>query len=105
MAKYLIRSSHTPTGLQGAIREGFSARESYMRELVKSHGGTIEAWYYAFGDDDLIAIVDAEPAAAVAFSLAINQAGAVHLTTTPLLTTAEMDAARARLPQYRAPGA
>jgi len=52
-----------------------------------------------------VIIVDAEPAAAVGLSLAINQAGVVRLSTTPLLTSAEMDVARSQMPQYRAPGA
>ena len=76
-----------------------------MRQLIESQGGKVETWYHAYGEDDLIVIVEAEPAAAIASSLAINQSGAVHLTTTPLLTSAEMDEARSRLPQYRAPGA
>ena len=105
MAKYLIRVRHTATGLQGSVKEGFAARETYMRGLIQSQGGKVEAWYHAYGEDDLIVLIDAEPAEAVAFSLAINQTGAVHLTTTPLLTSAEMDEARGRLPQYRAPGA
>ena len=105
MAKYLIRVRHTAAGLQGTVKEGFAAREAYMRGLVQSQGGKVEAWYHAYGEDDLIIIVEAEPAAALAFSLAINQSGTVHLTITPLLTSAEVDEARGRLPQYRAPGA
>jgi uncharacterized protein with GYD domain len=105
MAKYLIRVRDTATAVQGSVKEGFAARETYMRGLIESQGGKVEAWYHAYGEDDLIVVVDAEPVAVVASSLAINQSGAVHLTTTPLLTTAEMDQARARLPQYRAPGA
>jgi uncharacterized protein with GYD domain len=105
MAKYLIKVRHTATGLQGAVKEGFAAREAYMRQLIESQGGKVETWYHAYGEDDMIVIIEAEPTAGVAFSLAINQSGAVHLTTTPLLTSAEMDEARSRLPQYRAPGA
>ncbi len=104
MSKYLIRVRDTAAAVEGAVKEGFAARETYMRKLVESQGGKVEAWYHAYGEDDLIAIVDAEPAAVIASSLAINGSGAVHLTTTPLLTSAEMDEARSRLPQYRAPG-
>ena len=105
MAKFLIRAKYTQAGIQGAVKEGFASRESYVKSLISSMGGTTEAWYYVYGEDDVIVIVDAQPAAAVAISLAVNQSGSVQLTTTPLLTSAEMDEARARLPEYRPPGA
>ena len=105
MAKFLIRAKYNPVGIQGAIKEGFANREAYIKGLIESLGGKTEAWYFVYGEDDVIVIVDAAPDAAVAISLAVIQSGAVQLTTTPLLTAAEMDQARARLPQYRPPGA
>jgi len=105
MAKFLIRAKYTQSGLQGAIKEGFAARESYIKGLMQSMGATTEAWYWAYGQDDVLIIVDAEPSAAIAISLAVNQSGAVELSTTPLMTSAELDEARGRLPAYRAPGA
>jgi uncharacterized protein with GYD domain len=104
MAKFLIRARYTASGTQGAVQEGFANREAYVRSLIESVGGKTEVWYFAYGEDDVIVIIDAEPAAAVAISLAVNQGGFVQLTLTPLLTAAEMDQARARLPQYRSPG-
>jgi uncharacterized protein with GYD domain len=104
MAKFLIRARYTASGTQGAVKEGFANREAYIRSLIESVGGKTEAWYFTYGEDDVIVIVEAEPAAALAISLAVNQSGSVQLTTTPLLTAAEMDQARALLPQYRAPG-
>ncbi len=104
MAKFLFRASYTLTGLQGAVREGFASRESYIRGLVESSGGTVEAFYWAYGKDDVFLIVDADQATAVAISMAVNQSGSVEVSTTPLLTAAEMDQARAKVPQYRAPG-
>lgn len=105
MAKFLSRARYTQSGLQGAVKEGFGSRESYIRGLVESVGGKLEAFYWAYGQDDVYLIVDADQATAVAISLAVNQSGAVELSTTPLLTAAEMDQARAKLPTYRPPGA
>ena len=105
MAKFFVRAKYSPAGIQGAVREGFAAREAYIRSLIESLGGRVESWYYAYGEDDIIVIIDAEPSAIVALSIAVNQSGGVAVTTTPLLTSSEMDEARARLPQYRAPGA
>ena len=105
MAKFLIRAQYTPQGLQGAVKEGFASREEYSRGLIESVGGKTEAWYFSYGQEDVVVIIDAEPAAAVAISMAVNQSGAARQITTPLLTSAEMDAARSQVPQFRAPGA
>jgi uncharacterized protein with GYD domain len=105
MAKFLFRAQCSPEGLQGVVKEGFASREDYIRGLIESVGGKTEACYFSYGVDDLLVIIDAEPAAAVALSLAVNQSGAVRVNTTPLMTSSEMDAARSQLPQFRAPGA
>ena len=105
MAKFLIRAQYTPEGLQGAVKEGSADREDYLRGLIESLGGKTEAWYFSYGREDVVVIIDAEPAAALALSMAVNQSGVVRSTTTPLLTSAEMDAARSQVPQFRAPGA
>ena len=74
--------------------------------LIQGMGGTVEADYWAYGADDFVSIIDfPDGAAAVACSLALSRSGAVQLTTTPLLTAEDMEAAAQRLPDYRAPGA
>ncbi|WP_158843535.1 GYD domain-containing protein [Saccharothrix deserti] len=105
MAKFLIHAKYTQAGFQGVVKEGFVAREAYIRSLVESIGGKVEAFYFAYGDDDVIVVIDADPSAAAAMSLVINQSGSVQIRTTPLLTAAEMDEARTRIPDYRVPGA
>ena len=105
MAKFLFRAQYSPQGLQGAVKEGFVGREDYIRGLIESVGAKTEAWYFSYGVEDVVVIIDAEPAAALALSMAVNQSGVVRLNTTPLLTSAEMDAARSQVPQFRAPGA
>ncbi|MEU4447137.1 GYD domain-containing protein [Actinosynnema sp. NPDC050801] len=105
MAKFLIHAKYTPAGFQGVVKEGFAVREAYVRTLAESIGGKVEAFYFAYGPDDVVIVVDAEPSAAAALSLVVNQSGSVQLSTTPLLTAAEMDEARTRIPDYRVPGA
>ena len=68
MAKFLFRAQYSPQGLQGAVKEGFGNREDYIRGLIETVGGTTEAWYFSYGLEDLVVIIDAEPAAAVALS-------------------------------------
>ena len=68
MAKFLFRAQYSPQGLQGAVKEGFGNREDYIRGLIETVGGTTEAWYFSYGLEDLVVIVDAEPAAALALN-------------------------------------
>ena len=69
-------------------------------------GGSVECFYYCFGDTDVVAIIDvADPVDAVAISLAINSTGAVDLSLTPLLSPSDIDNATKKTVGYRAPGA
>jgi uncharacterized protein with GYD domain len=105
MAKYLWEGSYTTQGTQGLLKEGGSRRKQTMTELVKKMGGTIEAFYFAFGGTDFFVIVDLpDSASAAALSLGINQAGAVQMRTHVLLTPEEIDQASKKSVSYRAPG-
>jgi uncharacterized protein with GYD domain len=106
MAKFLYRLRYTQTGLEGTIKEGFAKREAFFRERVASLGGKTEAAYWAYGDDDIVIVVDLPDAAtATGLSLALARTGSFRVTTTVLMTAGEMDAGAARSPKYRAPGA
>ena len=68
-------------------------------------GGTIEAFYYAFGDTDLFIIVDLpDNATAAALSLIVNATGSVTPKVTVLLTAEEIDEAAKKTLSYRPPG-
>lgn len=105
MPKFLIQANYTAEGLQGALSEGFQSRMDTVTGMIQGVGGTVEALYFAYGDHDVIAIVDGPEEAAIALSLVINASGAVELSTTPLVTIEQMDAARGQLPDFRPPGA
>ena len=105
MAKYLLQASYSAEGVKGLVREGGSARRAAVEGTIQSIGGKVEAFYYAFGEADAILIVDRpDNASAGALSFAVNQAGAVRLRTTVLLTAEEVDQAVKRTVSYRAPG-
>jgi len=104
MAKYLFKVSYSPAGLKGLLKEGGSLRRAAAEKAIQSLGGTMEAFYYCFGDADVVSIADLpDAAAAAAFSLTVNTTGAVRLSTTPLLTPEEMDRARKKSVKYRPP--
>jgi uncharacterized protein with GYD domain len=94
MAKYLIKATYNPEGARGLLKEGGSARRDTVKKIVEGFGGKLEAFYYAYGDVDAYVIVDAPTATdGLALGLAVNASGAVRLTTTPLITPEEIDAA------------
>jgi uncharacterized protein with GYD domain len=106
VTKYLIRASYTHDGLQGLLREGGTERRVAIEKLTADIGGHLEAFYFAFGDDDVVAIVEApDDVKMAAVSLMINAAGAATCKVTPLLTPEDVDAATKVTVNYRAPGA
>jgi uncharacterized protein with GYD domain len=106
MAKFMFVGSYRPEGVKGLIKEGASSRRDTIRKLTESLGGTLDAFYYTYGDHDVYVFADLPDATtALAFSLAVNATGAVKLTTLPLLTPEELDAACRKTVGYRAPGA
>jgi uncharacterized protein with GYD domain len=105
MAKYLITASYTAEGAKGLMKDGGTKRRQAAEQAIKSAGGTLEAFYFAFGDSDAFVIIDAPDHATVAAaSVAINASGAVRTKTVVLLTPEEIDQAVKKGTTYRAPG-
>lgn len=105
MPKYLVRASYTTKGAGGLLEEGGSSRREAVEKMVAGAGGSLEAFYFAFGDDDVIAIVEApDDASAAALSLAVGAAGAVDISLTVLIDPATIDEAAKKGASYRPPG-
>jgi uncharacterized protein with GYD domain len=106
MPKFLIKASYTQEGIRGLMKEGGAGRRAAVQKIVEGVGGRLEAFYFAYGDADAYVICDLpDSATGVALSLAVNASGAVRLSTIPLITVEEMDAASKKSVSYRAPGA
>ena len=106
MPKFLIKASYTAEGAKGLLKEGGTARRAAVVKLVEGLGGKVEAFYYAYGENDAYIISDLPDATSgLAVSLAVNASGAVRLSTIPLITPEEIDAASKKSVAYRAPGA
>ena len=106
MAKYLLRVSYSTDGVKGILKEGGTARVEAAGKAAASLGGSFDAFYFTFGDDDAIVIADIpDHVSAAALSLTVGASGAVRVSTTPLITPEEIDAAVKLHPDYRAPGA
>lgn len=105
MPKYLFQVSYAGEGVKGLLKDGGSKRRTVVENLFKSMGGSIEAFYYAFGDTDLYIIGDFPDHATVAsISLTVASTGTAHLKTTVLLTPEEIDSATKLRPAYSPPG-
>ena len=105
MPRFLIQASYTKDGVKGVQSAGGSSRRDAVAKLAESAGGSLECFYFAFGDADVYTIVDLpdnESAAAVA--LAVNSAGSAETKTVVLLAPEEIDAAARRSVEYRPPG-
>lgn len=106
MPKFLFTGSYTAEGVRGVLAEGGTGRRAATERLVGSLGGTVEAYYFAFGGDDFYLIADLpDQAAAAAAALTAAASGALTTRTVVLLTPEELDAATKLSPAYRAPGA
>ena len=105
MPKYLLQVSYTVEGVKGLRKEGGTARKAAAEQLVKSLGGSIEWFSFAFGDSDAYTVVNMPDQASMsAACLAIAASGAVTGKTTVLISPEEVDAAVKKTPNYRAPG-
>ena len=106
MTKFMVKASYTAAGTKGLMKEGGSSRKTTVGNLIKGLGGSMEAFYYAFGETDVYVLCDLPDATtAVALSLAINATGMVTTSTIPLLSVEDIDAACKKSGAYRAPGA
>jgi len=105
MPKYLITANYVGDGVRGLMADGGSKRVEAVTALIGSLGGTVESFYFAFGDTDAYVIVDLpDNVSAAAGSLAASASGAVTSNITVLLSPEEVDEAAAKSPSYRPPG-
>lgn len=107
MTRFLFCGTYTDVGLTGLQHEGAVSRRAAIEDLITSAGGTLEALYWAFGDDDVYCLADLpDTVAAGAVTLAVGMSGELRLRTVLLETADEVDAALrgAATLRYRPPG-
>jgi uncharacterized protein with GYD domain len=105
MPKYLFEATYTPAGVQGLKEAGASSRAKAIVDMATGLGGSLDSFYWAFGDVDAYVVVelpDDEAAAAAAFT--VGASPLVNVKTVKLLTVDEADAAIRRSVDYRPPG-
>jgi uncharacterized protein with GYD domain len=101
----MIQASLTGEGLKGTLAEGGTARMAALEQTISSLGGTLESFYYAFGEDDVVGIAELpDNVSAATFAVTVATAGVAATRTTVLLTPEEIDQVAAKTVAYRPPG-
>ncbi len=97
MAKYALFFSYTPESWASMIKNP-TDRSAAARQVVEAVGGTIESFYWMFGEYDGIAIVDApDSISAGAVSVAVASTGALSKAVSTQLFDADDQAALVEL--------
>ena len=108
MARYLVQASYTPEAWAAQLAQPHD-RTQIVSQLLEQLGARFASLDYAFGDYDVVAIIEApDNVSAAAVALAITAGGGVRAyKTTPLLTVQEaleaMRRGKAAQAAYRPP--
>ena len=96
MAFYMFQGRYSTHALKAMV-DNPQDREAAGRALIEAVGGKLHQFFFSFGADDVVAIVEApDDTAMAACSLALGASGAMSGgATTKLMTSAEAMAAMA----------
>ena len=105
MPKYLVEAKYTPEGMKGVLAKGGTARREAVEKMLADVGGTVESFYFAFGDSDAIVTVNVpDSITAAAIGMLVGASGLTSCSMTVLLTPEEIDRAAEVKATYRPPG-
>lgn len=101
----MVHATYTAEGAKGLLRSGGTARRKATEELLASLGGKIEAFYFSFGDEDAVLIIDLpDQVTASAVAMAVSASGMIRTRSTVLITPEEVDEAARKQVKFRPPG-
>ncbi len=105
MPKYLVQASYTADGLKGVLEKGGSSRRDVVESMASEQGGSLESFYFAFGDADVYAIMDMpDNATTASVAMTVSASGAAAAKTVVLLSPEEIDEAAQKSVHYAPPG-
>ena len=89
MPHYLVQVGYSTSGLAGLVKEPQDRIEK-VTPAIEAFGGRVESAYYAFGDHDVVLIVEMpDNSTAAAFALAVGAGGTVSSYKTTVLLSPE----------------
>jgi uncharacterized protein with GYD domain len=102
---FLVKASYSMDGTKGVRSAGGTSRREAVAKLAESLGGSLESFYFAFGETDAYVVLDVpDNKSAAAASIAVNASGAATSEVIVLLTPEEIDEAAKISVDYRPPG-
>tara|TARA_B110000914_G_C15300438_1_gene370819 strand:- start:147 stop:467 length:321 start_codon:yes stop_codon:yes gene_type:complete len=105
MPKYRYSGNYTMEGAAGLLKDGGKARNEEAEKIVEAMGGSLEAYFWSFGEMDFMMIADIPEALAVKFSLHVGASVVFNGKLTPLITVERMEKVTStKLPPMRLPG-
>ncbi len=105
MPKYMYQAAYTVEGVRGLLKETASGRRKAVESAISALGGKVESFYYCFGSDDVVVILELpDNVAAAGLGMTVAASGMVRGKITPLLSVEEADKALGVKIGYRAPG-
>jgi uncharacterized protein with GYD domain len=107
MPHYLFQGAYSSESWKTLIKKPVNRIEA-IRPTIRKLGGSIESAWFAFGDYDVVVIIEMpDNVSAAAFALAVGASGSLKsFKTTPLISPTESIAAmkKAASSSYRPPG-
>lgn len=90
MSYYLFQVSYTPAAIKAMV-DNPQDREAAARPLIEAVGGKLHNFFFCFGEEDALALIEApDDTAMTAIALAVGASGAFSSgKTTKLITSAE----------------
>ena len=90
MARYLFQVAYTSEAWAAQLKQPANRQEVADR-LAQQLGGRVESFYYAFGDYDVVGVLEVpDNVSAAALSLTVSASGTARaFRTTPLMTVDE----------------
>jgi uncharacterized protein with GYD domain len=110
MAKFAVLGGYTAEAWSKMI-DNPGDRTAAVSKALEALGGKLEAFYWSFGDDDFLGIIEVpDDAAAAAFSVAVGSSGTLrNLRTIKLISLEEgrkvLEKAKTTKAAYSPPGA
>ena len=97
MAFYMLKANYSADAIKAMIGEP-QDREAAARKVIEALGGTLHSFFFALGESDVVAIIEApDDTVMAAGSMLVGASGSVtNVSTTKLLTMAEAKEAMAK---------
>src|SRR5204862_5558830 len=105
MPKYLVKAQYTAEGAKGIQSAGGTSRREVISKMAQGLGGSLESFYFAFGETDAYVVLDLpDNRTAAAASIAVSTAGSATSEVVVLLAPEDIDAAAKLSVDYQPPG-